>query len=566
MITVEQREAIRRAYYLEHKSVRQIAREQRHSRKTVDKAIAMAQAQAQAQDPSQAQFYQPYPYPTYRRTKPRPAPVFGSFQARVDELLQQNDRLPRKQRYTARKIFELLVKEGYQGSESRVRLHVSRYRKAHHAPPLFIPLEFEPGKDAQVDWGEAVAVIAGERQIVQLFIMRLNYSRRSFVMAFPSQKQEAFFAGHVAAFQHFGGVPQRISYDNLASAVIPGSHGNPVGSFSSVRLLVEGRVRREQRAFVAFRSHYLFESHFCTPGQGHEKGGVEHSVGFSRRNFLVPIPDVASFEALNIFLLSECLRDDQRRVARQPTTIKEAWEQELPHLRPLPSYQYECCVTSTAHLTPYSQVIFETNRYSVPVERARREVIVKAYPFHVDIFDPNPNPNGDQPHNQPGLPGLPGLLARHPRCYEREQDIFEPLHYLPLLAQRPGAFDYAKPLRRWRANWPSTYEKALELLREKWPEGRGVKEFVRILQLHQDYPVQLVERAVGQALSYGCVHFDGVTHCLRQLTTPDTGLTVLAGLDLVGLADHPHLQAIGNIGSQPIDLRRYEQLLQGKGG
>src|SRR6266542_1847728 len=106
MITVEQRETIRRAYYLEHKSVRQIAREQRHSRKTVDKAIAQAQAQDQSY-PS----YQPYPYPTYRRTKPRPAPVFGSFQARVDELLQQNDRLPRKQRYTARKIFELLVKE-----------------------------------------------------------------------------------------------------------------------------------------------------------------------------------------------------------------------------------------------------------------------------------------------------------------------------------------------------------------------------------------------------------------------------------------------------------------------
>jgi transposase len=577
MITVEQREAIRRAYYLEHKSVRQIAREQRHSRKTVDKAIAQAQGQDQAQALGQAQFYplyQPYPYPTYRRTKPRPAPVFGSFQDHVDELLQQNDCLPRKQRYTARKIFELLVKEGYQGSESRVRLHVSRYRKAHHAPALFIPLEFDPGKDAQVDWGEAVAVITGERQTVQLFIMRLNYSRRSFVMAFPSQKQEAFFAGHVAAFHHFGGVPQRISYDNLATAVspgYPGYQGSPAGPFtsvSSVRPMVEGRVRREQRAFVAFRSHYLFESHFCTPGQGHEKGGVEHSVGFSRRNFLVPIPNVASFEALNTFLLSECLRDDGRRVARQPTTIKEAWEQERTYLQPLPSYQYECCVTTYAHLTPYSQVIFETNRYSVPVERARREAIVKAYPFHVDIFDPNPNPNPNsgqpcnQSHNQPGLPVLPGLLARHPRCYKREQDIFEPLHYLPLLAQRPGAFDYAKPLRRWRARWPPTYEKVLALLREEWPEGRGVKEFVRILQLHQDYPAALVERAVGQALSYGCVHFDGVTHCLRQLTTPDTELTVLAGLDLVGLADHPHLQTIGNIGSQPIDLRRYEQLLQ----
>src|SRR5207249_9523938 len=129
---------------------------------------------------------------------------------------------------------------------------------------------------------------------------------------------------------------------------------------------------------------------------------------------------------------------DQRRVARQPTTIKEAWEQERTYLRSLPSYQYECCVTTSARHTPYSQVVFETNRYSVPVERARRGVIVKAYPFHIDILDPN----GGQPHNQPGLPGIPGLpclpgfpglLARHQLSYEREQYIFDPLHYLPLL-------------------------------------------------------------------------------------------------------------------------------------
>lgn len=566
MITLEQQEAIRRAYYLEHKSVRQIAREQRHSRKTVDKAIAQGREGQEGREGGegavQDQFHHPYqPYPTYRRTKPRPAPVFGSFQARVDELLEQNRNLPRKQRYTSHKMFEILVAEGYAGSESRVRLHVSKYRKAHHAPPVFIPLEFDPGKDAQVDWGEAVAVIAGEHQIVQLFIMRLNYSRRSFVIAFPSQKQEAFFAGHVAAFHHFGGVPQRISYDNLSTAVSLTASSSPTSSTSStssVRLMIEGRVRKEQRAFVAFRSHYLFESHFCTPGQGHEKGGVEHSVGFSRRNFLVPIPHVASFEALNTFLLGECLHDDERRVARQPTTIKEAWEHERPQLRPLPTYQYECCVTTSARLTPYSQVIFETNRYSVPVDRARREVTVKAYPFHIDILDPNPTPTTDT--NQPGRPGQ---LARHPRCYEREQDVLEPLHYLPLLAQRPGAFDYAKPLRRWRASWPSSYERMVELLREKWPEGRGVREFVRILQLHQDYPASLVERAVEQALLYGCVHFDGVTHCLSQLITPATALPALTGLDLVKLEEHPHLQAIGNIGSQPVDLHRYERLLQG---
>src|SRR3989440_8278383 len=140
-------------------------------------------------------------------------------------------------------------------------------------------------------YGEAQVILDGVQQKVYVFVMHLSYSRRTFVMAFPASKQEAFFYGHVRAFEHFGGVPHRLSYDNLSSAVKP---------------LVEGRVREEQRAFVAFRSHYLYESHFCTPAQGHEKGGVEGSVGFSRRNFLVPMPRVASFEELNCHLLAAC--------------------------------------------------------------------------------------------------------------------------------------------------------------------------------------------------------------------------------------------------------------------
>jgi len=359
---------------------------------------------------------------------------------------------------------------------------------------------------------------------VQVFVMWLSYSRRRFVMAFPSQKQEAFFYGHVCAFEHFGGVPARISYDNLSTAV---------------RLMVEGRVRREQRQFVAFRSYYLFESHFCQPAAGWEKGGVEASVGFSRRNFLVPIPTVASFEELNLQLVQACLKDDQRRVSRQAETIGQMWERERPVLRSLPAYAYDCCVTTSARLNGYSLIVYETNRYWAPVNRARREVIVKAYPFHLDILDGTT------------------LLARHPRSYGREQDRFEPLHYLPLLEQRPGAFDYARPMRQWRKDWPESYHQMLRVLREKWPEGgRGVQEFVRVLRLHEQYPAHLVQQAIEQALAYGCPHLDGVLHCLHQLTTePPVGQSLQ-------FVDQPHLQAIG---TQPIDLRQYEQLLSSSG-
>jgi transposase len=391
MIREEQRERIRRAYYLEHKSQRQIAREEKCCRETVKKAIASEQP-----PPVKAE---------------KSAPVLEAYRYRIEALLEQNEHLPPKQRYTAHRIFEIIRTEGYAGCESRIRQFVGAWKRQHVPPAVYLPLEFEPGQDAQCDWGEAVAVIGGDRQKVQVFVMRLCYSRKAFVMAFPSQNQESFFFGHVQAFHHFGGIPLRVSYDNLATAV---------------KLAFEkGRQRRENHAFVAFRSHYLFESHFCTPAQGHEKGGVEHEVGFSRRNFLVPIPHVASFEELNVFLRAECLKDDARQVSRQSVPIGQAWQEERRFLRPLPPFDYECCSSSMARLNAYSQVTFETNRYSVPAQAARREVLLKAYPFHLEIFD-----HATQ-------------LARHERCYQREQDIFDPLHYLSLLEQRPGALIFS---------------------------------------------------------------------------------------------------------------------------
>jgi len=502
MISVEQREKIRRAYFVEEKSIRQIARELKCSRPTVQKAITSLEPAA------------------YTLSAPRPAPVLGSYKERIKELLAENGRLPRKQRYTGRKIYQTIQKEGYAGSESTVRSYITQLRQTQKRRKVYLPLEFDPGADAQVDWGEGVAIIAGERVKVQLFYMRLCYSRKLFMTAFPNQKQEAFFEGHVRAFHHFGGIPHRISYDNLKVAV---------------QRILEGRNRQEQGAFIVFRSHYLFESHFCTPGQGNEKGGVEESVGFGRRNFMVPLPDVASFEALNAHLLAQCLADDRRRVDRQPVTIGEAWEMEKPHLRPLPERDFDCCVTRLATLNPYSQVVLDTNRYSVPVDRAYRNLVLKAYPFRVDIL------HQDE------------VLASHRRCYDREQDIFDPLHYLPLLEQRPGAFEHAKPIRRWREEWPPVYERFLRRLQEQDLNGHSIREFVRVLKLHRDHPAALVEKAVKQALEYGCTRADGVELCLRQLVNPDTPVPALSLSDLPTWA---------MVGEQPPDLTRYDQLLE----
>jgi transposase len=202
MLPVDEREQIRRAYYVEHKPKRQIARELGHARTTVEKALEDAATAG------------------YHLSQPRSAPVLGPVKAQIDAWVLENTTLPRKQRYTSHTIFKKLQTEcGFTGGESTVRGYISRERQRRQRPEVFLPLEFDPGQDAQVDWGEAEVELAGERLTVQLFVIRLCYSRRLFVMAFPTQKQESFFEGHVQAFHVFGGVPHTLSYDNLGSAV-----------------------------------------------------------------------------------------------------------------------------------------------------------------------------------------------------------------------------------------------------------------------------------------------------------------------------------------------------------
>jgi len=373
MLKVDKIERIRRAYYVEGKSMRQIEREHHHSWRTIKKALASAEARE------------------YTLKEPRKAPVLGPYRKRIEGLLAESEGMPGKHRLTGRRIYELLREEGYAGSESSVLVYLWQLRKAKRKVKVYIPLEFEPGEDAQVDWGEAQVILAGELVTVQIFVMRLSYSRKIFVMAFPTQRQECFYAGHVAAFEYLG-IPKRLIYDNLTTAV---------------KRVVRGRNREEQERFILFRSHYLLESRFCTPGAGHEKGQVEGGVGYARRNFMSPLLKADDFEDLNAQLRQRCLQDDQRRVNRQPQTIGEAWEKERPLLRSLPAQAFDYSRPLTVRLNGYSQVVVETNRYSVPADRAAKQMRVRLLPFEVKIYHPE--------EKEP--------VAVHRRCYGREQDI-----------------------------------------------------------------------------------------------------------------------------------------------
>jgi transposase len=460
---VDQRELIRRDYFIEGKSIRRIARERRHDRRTIRTAL---------NDPGP---------PRYTLHGPRPRPVLGPFLAVIDHWLAEDLGRPAKQRHTAHRIYERLAAEmGFQGGESTIRQYVGERRPRRE---VMIPLDYDPG-EAQADWGEAQVYLGGRLAKVHLFCMRLCVSHRPFLAAFPRQSQEAFLAGHVAAFDELGGVPRRITYDNLALAV---------------KRVLTGPRREEQRDFVAFRSYYLFESNFCRPGEAHEKGLVENLVGYARRNFLVPLPRVASLEELNAFLRERCRESLGRRLQGSQVTVGEAWEEERRHLLPLPARLWPCCVTRPTKVTLSCLVFFDGNRYSVPTAYAGRNVLVRAYVERVEIAA------GER------------IVASHRRSYERGQDVLDPYHYIPALLQKPRAFHQARAMRRYP--WPETFRQALSFLEERHPDGRGAKEFLRILALQEQVGERRLGDALELALRYRCVGADAVRHLLHRMET-----------------------------------------------
>ncbi len=497
MLKVDQREQIRRAYFIEGKSIRQIAREGHHDRGTVRKALRDAGP------------------PHYTQSQPRARPRLGPFLHLIDQWLREDQARPPKQRHTARRVYHRLVAEhNFPGGESTVREYIRQHRPK--VPSLFIPLAYQPGQDAQLDFGEALVMMRGRPLQVQLLVVRLCFSKVPFLMAFPHQRQEALFEGHKEAFAFFGGVPRHIWYDHLSQAIRPS---------------LAGRKPQEQEAFIAFRSHYLFASRFCTPGEAHEKGLVENLVGYARRNFLVPVPEVNSFQELNNFLRERCLAEAQRRLRGESATIGELWGQERPQLLPLPEHPFPCCRTVPVQPNRLSLVTFETNRYSVPVEQAHRSLFLRAFVDRVEITDGT------------------HLVACHPRSYAREEDLLDPLHYLPLLKQRPAALDYAKPLQHWPH--PPVLDQYLAALRTRLPQRAATLQFLEVLALVRAYPLQEVAEAVARALAAGSLGAETVSYLLRH-----QGKAVL-GRSTTVLREAPPCPAV-----QARDLGQYDLLLR----
>jgi hypothetical protein len=308
--------------------------------------------------------------------------------------------------------------------------------------------------------------------------MDLPHSDDCFVMAFPAETREAFLEGHVQAFAYFGGVPSCILYDNTRLAV--------------AKILGDG-TRQKTRAFSELQSHYLFAEKFGRPGKGNDKGKVEGLVGYARRNFMVPIPRVNSWEELNKQLREQCQARRARRLRGHEETIGERFERDRAVFLPLPASAYEACEKEAARVSSMSLVRYRTNDYSAPTEYGYRDVLVKGYVHEVVVIC------GSE------------VIARHPRSYERADVIFEPRHYLALLERKPRALDQAAPLAGWEL--PECFARLRRLLEARLNKG-GKREFIQVLRLLETFSIQEVEQAIDDALHLGTIGFDAVKHLL----------------------------------------------------
>ena len=362
--------------------------------------------------------------PGYRRQRPARRPKLDPYKGVLDQILEQDLSSPKKQRHTAKRIYERLRDEhGFPGKYTIVKDYVRERRR--HTREMFLPLSHPPGH-AQCDYGEARVIIGGVERKAHYFALDLPHSDGCYVKAYPAETTESFCDGHVSAFAFLGGVPQSILYDNTTLAV--------------ARILGDGR-RQRTRVFSELQSHYLFADRFGRPGKGNDKGKVEGLVGYVRRNFLVPIPSFESFDALNAHLEQHSLRRFEDRLRGHNETIGERLERDLEKLLPLPAVPYDASDKHATRVSSLSLVRYRTNDYSVPVAYGHRDVLVRGYVHEVVISC------GAE------------VIARHRRSYDRDDFVFDPLHYLPLLEKKTRALDQAAPLALVR------FHTALDILR-----------------------------------------------------------------------------------------------------
>ncbi|HMB04442.1 MAG TPA: IS21 family transposase [Isosphaeraceae bacterium] len=502
MVTVDDYGAIRRARR-DGMSIRQIARQLGHSRKTVRHALVHAD---------------PHPEPL---TRNRPAPKLGPFHAIIDQILRDDQTAPPKQRHTAAQIFRRLCDEyGYRGAYIQVQRYVRNHRPRQ--AETFIPLGHLPGQRLEADFGHIHVDFPDGRRLVPFLVTAWAYSNAPFVLALPFERTEAVLEGMVAAFEFFGALPREVWWDNPRTVATT---------------ILQGRQRQPHPRYAALASHYLFEPRFCMPARGNEKPDAEGTVKAVQQRFATPVPQVANLDALNAWLRQRCEAERDRVVQSLlgPFVIKDRLAEDLACASPLPKHRFDPCVVRPAvPVDKYQTVAFDGNRYSVPRRYAFEMVTVKGYVDRVVIAA----------HGQ--------VIASHERSLEKRTMILDPIHYLATLARKPGALDHAPVFRDWKL--PACFAALRAELERIHGAMGGSRRFVRILQLLGEHPMSRVRQAIEACARDQLPSAEAVIERTRSLaaieaTKRDSGATICDA------AAAPHVEV-------PLpDLGRFNQLL-----
>ena len=475
---------IRRRHWVSKESISSIARDLKLSRPTVRK-----HCRTQAE-------------PVYHRRK-QPVPMLGAFQETLETWLRAGRLLPRARRRTARRLFEGLQAEGYRGAYDSVQRFVQRWKAETSGPSVtqaFVPLAFAPGEVCQFDWSHEHVELNGVMQTIKVAHFRLTFSRQMFVVAYPRETQEMVFEAHNRAFAFFGGVPQRMVYDNLKAVV---------------ETILTGKERLFNRRFMVLANHYLFEPVACTPASGWEKGQVENQVGNIREWLFTPLARFASFEALNEWLATRCRELAGRKHPVTPErSIADCLAQERLSLRHITA-PFDGYVEHMLRVSSTCFVVLDRNRYSVPAEFAGRAVSVRTTAGMVRVVADG------------------AVIAEHTRRFGRDQLICDPWHYLPVLERKPGALRNGVPFREWEL------PNAIQLARDRiLKQPKGDRAFVELLVMARESGLEALQVACELVLEGNVVTAPVVMNEMRRLLAPGQPGT-LAVPDMLKLQREP---------------------------
>jgi transposase len=474
MLVVETIAKIRRAFFREGKPIKAICRDLGVSRKVVRKVIRSGATEFR-----------------YER-EVQPLPKIGRWSDELDQLLAANEGKSPRERLTLIRIFEELRGRGYEGGYDAVRRYARKWAKdrGQATAAAYVPLSFAPGEAYQFDWSHEIVLLSGVTVTVKAAHVRLCHSRMLFVRAYPRETQEMVFDAHDRAFAFFKGACRRGIYDNMKTAV---------------ETIFVGRDRLYNRRFLQMCSHHLIDPVACTPASGWEKGQVENQVGLVRERFFTPRLRSKSLDELNDWLLDKCVgyAKAHRHPELSEQTIWEVFEAERPKLVPYAG-RFDGFHAVPAAVSKTCLVRFDNNKYSVAANAVGRPVEVQAYADRIVI-------------RQDGR-----VVGEHRRSFGRGETIYDPWHYVPVLARKPGALRNGAPFKDW------VLPAAMERIRRKLAGADdGNRQMVNILTAVLTDGLPAVEAACAEAITQGVHSADVVLNILARQRNPDPPPTIM---------------------------------------